>query len=129
MTLIHNNEDSPNDLQRKKETKMTRQRITPVAVLLAAVLAMGATNVANGAETVRLALPLPDYQGIGGAEFAVVTGVVHGTTTGSYSWSVAAGFGGEHPVVKASPCCRAATNDIFDHAPLARSSPRTPWPS
>ena len=47
------------------------------------------------------ALPWPDYQGIGSAEFAVVTGVVHGTTTGSYSWSVAAGFGGEHPVVKA----------------------------
>ena len=47
------------------------------------------------------ALPWPDYQGIGSAEFAVVTGVVHGTTTGSYNWSIAAGFGAEHQVVKA----------------------------
>ena len=77
---------------------MTRQRITPVAVLLAAVLAMGA-GIAKAQETVRFAVNSsviissgPDST----VEQIIVTGVLGPVRTFDSKCSHTAGFDGEH---------------------------------
>lgn len=75
------------------------RRLTPLAVLLAAVLVMGA-GVAKAQETEVFAVPSSVNLLIGGSAFVVVTGVVNGTEdfTGAgtlFSFSL------DEPVIKA----------------------------
>ena len=86
---------------------MPRQRITPVGVLLAAVLAMG-VGIASGREAVNIAIPVS--VGISSStDLITITGAVNGTRDFTTSCMSNVGFGSGHEDVKVEVLDRAAT--------------------
>ena len=78
---------------------MTIQRLTPVAVLLAAVLAIG-TEAVKAQETVNIAVPV-SIPLSSGTDFVTITGAVNGTWNFTTFCSTSLGFGSGHEGLKA----------------------------